>query len=113
MVRSSVAYALPSTTSESGFRVGIGGGNRYNPSRVPSAGNFGRYGYTGQAQIDELGMQSVKVLPAQRVQWRSPKPAMCKQRVKQVGLQPMPPSRAPERRSTRVWRVRSEPFRYC
>ena len=31
------------------------GVNRYDPYGVPSAENLGRYGYTGQARIDELG----------------------------------------------------------
>jgi RHS repeat-associated protein len=36
-----------------GTVVGV---NRYDPYGVPSAGNLGRYGYTGQARIDELGL---------------------------------------------------------
>jgi RHS repeat-associated protein len=36
------------------------GVNRYDPYGVPSAGNLGRYGYTGQARIDELGLYYYK-----------------------------------------------------
>jgi len=34
--------------------------NRYDPYGVPSAGNLGRYGYTGQTRIDELGLYYYK-----------------------------------------------------
>jgi RHS repeat-associated protein len=40
-----------------GTVVGV---NRYDPYGVPSAGNLGRYGYTGQARIDELGLYYYK-----------------------------------------------------
>jgi RHS repeat-associated protein len=36
------------------------GVNRYDPYGVPSAGNLGRYGYTGQTRIDELGLYNYK-----------------------------------------------------
>jgi RHS repeat-associated protein len=36
------------------------GVNRYDPYGVPSAGNLGRYGYTGQTRIDELGLYYYK-----------------------------------------------------
>ncbi len=36
------------------------GVNRYDPYGVPSAGNLGRYGYTGQTRIDELGLYHYK-----------------------------------------------------
>jgi RHS repeat-associated protein len=40
-----------------GTVVGV---NRYDPYGVPSAGNLGRYGYTGQTRIDELGLYYYK-----------------------------------------------------
>jgi RHS repeat-associated protein len=36
------------------------GVNRYDPYGVPSAGNIGRYAYTGQTRIDELGLYYYK-----------------------------------------------------
>ena len=36
------------------------GVNRYDPYGVPSAGNLGRYGYTGQTRIDALGLYYYK-----------------------------------------------------
>jgi RHS repeat-associated protein len=40
-----------------GTVVGV---NRYDPYGVPSAGNLGRYGYTWQTRIDELGLYYYK-----------------------------------------------------
>jgi RHS repeat-associated protein len=36
------------------------GVNRYDPYGVPSAGNIGRFAYTGQTRIDELGLYYYK-----------------------------------------------------
>ena len=36
------------------------GVNRYDPYGVPSAGNLGRFSYTGQTRIDELGLYYYK-----------------------------------------------------
>jgi RHS repeat-associated protein len=36
------------------------GVNRYDPYGVPSAGNIGRFSYTGQTRIDELGLYYYK-----------------------------------------------------
>ena len=36
------------------------GVNRYDPYGVPSAGNLGRFAYTGQTRIDELGLYYYK-----------------------------------------------------